>query len=168
MANEKENQPGRQYLPVATIYHPKKNGNGSALAFRLTPANDRATGFLQMEFAKQSFAGDEEQKLFPRFDWEHRIKLRLNPYEVAELIEVFRGIKESLRDGAGFIHNMEKRTAVLRVAHATEPVPYFAFHVIVTRDGEDDSEAKIGLTPSEVLAIETGLSSSMGRMLFGN
>ena len=87
--NEKRNEQELPIVPAARIYHGSPDNSGSALSVRVYPATIQKNGFVQMEFAAQSEAGDGSQSSMDRFDWKHRAVIRLNFAETAELVRVF-------------------------------------------------------------------------------
>lgn len=152
----------RDYLPATTVYHGNYRNTGSAMALRVKAATLRQTGYMQMEIARQLAAGDKDSNTFHRFDWANRITLRFTLVECGEILGVFRGNAESLRDGAGIIHKAAKFT----MCHMTDPIPGYELKAIVTKD-EKDTAAAIVLTMEEGYAIGAAIAAAMGRMAFG-
>lgn len=152
----------RDYLPATTVYHGNYRNTGSAMALRVKAATLRQTGYMQLEIARQLEAGDKNKNTFHRFDWGNRITLRFTLMECGEILGVFKGNAESLRDGAGIIHKAAKFT----MRHMADPIPGYEVKAIVTKD-EKDTAAAIVLTMEEGYAIGAAIAAAMGKIAFG-
>lgn len=151
-----------------TIYHPNPKGTGMALALELClAATPEVPGKLKLEFARQV---NPEGSIFPRFDWANRRIIVLTPEEVEKVLEVFAGYKESLEDGKGIFVRTPTKSAALRMVHIVEPVPAYAFRLIV-REGDGDAATEdvrdFNLTPTEAMMLYHALTAAMGKLVFG-
>lgn len=153
--------------PAFTLYHANGKGTGSAIAFRITAATPQQPGFVQIEIARQQTVGDIERRVFPTFDWKGRIIARLTPLEIGEVIGVFRGVAESVRDGAGFLHKTDGRSSKITLVHMVEPRASYQLKVAQDTIAGEDKEVAIYITPQEAFTLEVGLSASMGKLCFG-
>ena len=83
------------------------------------------------------------------------------------MVRCLRGMTESVRDGAGYIHKGQKGSAKILFAHAVEPRPHFNLNAYTLK--ADGAERTIGIDvyPAEAMALEMALSGSFGRLCFG-
>lgn len=159
----------RQNLqPSFSIYHPSQNGNGTAMAVRISPARINSSGYVQIEIASQLTIGDIGRKVFPTFNWKERSIVRLSPLEVAEIIRCMRGDTDSIRNGAGFSHKTDGHESSIRFAHMKEPAE--CYRIVVKSDSVGGTEKNLAMSISldEATALELALASSMGRLCFGD
>lgn len=173
MSEEKKKTVNRAVVPSVTIYHPNSRGKGSALAVRMIPAALGAVGYVQLEMARQRTVGDE--KTFPTFNWGERIAVKLSPVETGEVLMCLRGITESLRDGAGFMHKGEGTSSKMTLAHMVDhvegdmviPRPCYRLQLWRHAEGAEANDCWICLTVEEAFTIETALTGAMPRLCFG-
>lgn len=160
-----------EYRPRVSYYHPNGKGTGGAMTVTLIPATNLQAGGLMLEFAMQSSVAsrDGEVRTFPRFDWANRIAIKLDMTEATKLLEVFRGVHESIDDGKGLFIRGEKRCTVFKVEHRVDPVPGFLLSVCRKEVGGDGKEDKawIVLTMTEALGLSLAIEQSMAVMAFG-
>ena len=119
-------------------------------------------GCAEAQLSRVGEAGDKNKNTFHRFDWGNRITLRFTLVECGEILGVFRGNVESLRDGAGIIH----KTAKFTMRHMVEPLPGYEVKVVVSKDGKDTA-VSIMLTLEEGYAIGAAIAAAMGKIAFG-
>jgi hypothetical protein len=65
----------------------------------------------------------------PTFDWRNAICLKLNLMDLAQLLQVLRGVQESLADGKGLFHRSSNASAIIKFEHRIEPVPGYLLDV---------------------------------------
>lgn len=170
--NETETKSGAgTYRPNVSFYHPNGRGTGGALSVTLIPATNEQPGGLMLEFAMQSSVGNPvgEVRTFPRFDWENRIAIKLDMVAATKMLEVFRGIYESIDDGKGLFIRSLTHNKVFKVEHRVEPVQGFLLSVDRKEVGEGGKEDKawIVLTMTEALGLSLAIEQSMAAMAFG-
>lgn len=159
--------------PTLTMYHPNAKGTGSALKLELHPAHDDTAGSIMATIATQMTTGNciGAVPVYPRFDWEGAITVKLDFTDISKMLQVFRGECESLEDGRGLFHLSTRGTTKIMLRHLVEPIYGYMLEVYRTmRDSErdsDDSNAHIFLSPSEALGLTTAIESSMGVICFG-
>ena len=164
----KSSKPAKSSIrPSFTLYHDNAKGTGAALALRVIPAEVNQSGYVQIEIARQQTVGDLERRVYPTFNWKDRLLARLTPHEVGEVIQVFRGMKENIRDGAGFIHRTDGRSSKITLVHVVEPRPCYQMKVFQDTIEGEDREVTIYIGMDEAFTLEMGLSASMGRLCFG-
>ena len=149
------------------ICHANANGNGCAMGVELHPARTDCQGFVGMRFAAQM---DEprQDKMFPRFEWDKAIRVKLDLVDVARVLQVFRGECESICDGKGIFIRSLGHAVRFNVRHVIEPVSGYIFevHRVDTSSGEETSRL-ICLSSAEALALSLALENSMGMLAFG-
>ena len=153
------------------IYHANGKGTGCAINIELHPAHDETDGSVFIRFASQKTVGSDSDgtRTYPTFDWPNAITTRLTIVEIASVLEVFGGVKESIEDGKGFFHRSERAALVFRMEHRIEPCS--GYWIETSRrlvDTDETQTAGIFLTPSEAYAIALALESSMSRIAFGD
>lgn len=153
------------------IFHPNFKGTGSALRIALRPADEIMRGHVCLDIVPQrSVDGIEgEGKTFPTFSWgDGKISLRLDAMDVGKVLSVLRGYEESIADGKGLVHLKTDKTARLTLEHVVDPTPAYRLTAVCAKDGEAEKKVGILLTPNEALVLEAALTSSMGRICFGD
>lgn len=152
-----------------TISHPNSRGTGAALRLALHPATDESEGYILMSIASQRHA---EQPIRIGLDAD-TTSVRLDFGDLCKVLEVLRGVTESIEDGKGIFHRYAAQTiavrnVVVRLQHQVEPV--LGYRLTVCSEDIASYETamrEIFLTCTEALGIEAAISSSMGRVAFG-
>ena len=154
--------------PTLTMYHPNGKGTGSAIMIELHPAHDDTAGSIMATIATQLTIGDRlgAVPVYPRFDWEGAITVKLDFTDISKMLQVFRGECESLEDGRGLFHKSTRGTTKIILRHIVEPINGYMLEVYRKTDSED-SNARIFLSPYEALGLATAIESSMGVICFG-
>lgn len=149
------------------FYHANANGNGCAMGVELRPAQEEKGGCIVMTFANQNHE-TQQDAMFPRFDWDTAVRVKLDLVDVARVLQVFRGECESICDGKGIFIRSLGHAMRFNVRHVIEPVSGYAFevHRVDTSTGEQTSHL-IVLSSAEALALSLALENSMGMLAFG-
>lgn len=149
------------------FYHANANGNGCAMGVELFPARMGSSGHVVMRFVAQM---DETRQdaMFPRFDWDTAVRVKLDLVDVARVLQVFRGECESICDGKGIFIRSLGHAVRFNVRHVIAPDSGYAFvvHRVDTSTGEQTSHL-IVLSSAEALALSLALENSMGMLAFG-
>ena len=155
--------------PTLTMYHPNGKGTGSAIRLELHPAHDDTAGSIMATIATQLTIGDRlgAVPVYPRFDWEGAIIVKLDFTDISKMLQVFRGECESLEDGRGLFHNSTRGTTKIMLRHLVEPINGYMLEVSRKTSDSKDSNARIFLYPYEALGLATAIESSMGVICFG-
>ena len=155
--------------PTLTMYHPNAKGTGSALKLELHPAHDDTAGSIMATIATQLTTGNciGSVPVYPQFDWEGAITVKLDFTDISKMLQVFRGECESLEDGRGLFHLSTRGTTKIMLRHIVEPIHGYMIEVYRTMRDSDDSNARIFLSPSEALGLTAAIESSMGVICFG-
>jgi hypothetical protein len=131
--NEKETRDAQPFVRRArkVFYHPNGKGTGSALQLELHPAHEDTEGSVFLTIAPQLSIGVrmDTDTVHPTFDWRNAICLKLNLMDLAQLLQVLRGVQESLADGKGLFHRSSNASAIIKFEHRIEPVPGYLLDV---------------------------------------
>ena len=106
-------------------------GTGSAIRFELHPATRDETGSVFVSLALQKTLPSRQgpDVVYPTFDWENRIIVKLGRGDLAQILQVLRGMQESINDGKGLFHRSDKGNAVIKFFHQIDPSPCYMFSV---------------------------------------
>ena len=152
-----------------TIYHPNSSGTGSAIRLELHPAHDDIAGSIMATIATQLTTGNcmGSMLVYPRFDWDGAITVKLDFTDISKMLQVFLGECESLEDGRGLFHKSPRGTTKIILRHIVEPINGYMLEVSRKTSDSKDSNARIFLSPYEALGLATAIESSMGVICFG-
>jgi len=116
-----ENRP--HYRAYDAYFHASPKGTGSACKFELHPAYETAAGCIFVQMALQKTVGSRQggMQIFPTFDWANGITLKLDRSDLSQIIQVLRGMKESINDGKGLFHRSSNANTVIKFHHQIEP-----------------------------------------------
>lgn len=155
--------------PTFNIYHANGKGTGTAMKVELYPAEGITEGSVVISLVRQTSGAMREgcKPVYPTFGWGDRISVRLYPVDVERVLEVFAGETEAINDGKGLFHTRaDGTTAVFKLCHHLDPVPYYLLTIEKTEDGETN-QRNIALSPTEAGMLYHGLVASMGMLMFG-
>ena len=155
--------------PALTMYHPNGRGTGSAIRLELHPAHDDTAGSIMATIATQLTTGNciGSMPVYPRFDWDGAITVKLDFTDISKMLQVFRGECESIEDGSGLFHKSTRGTTKIILRHIVEPINGYMLEVSRKTSDSEDSNARIFLSPYEALGLATAIESSMGVICFG-
>ena len=155
--------------PTLTMYHPNGKGTGSAIRMELHPAHDDTAGSIMATIATQLTTGNcmGSMPVYPKFDWEGAITVKLDFTDISKMLQVFRGECESIEDGRGLFHKSTRGTTKIMLRHLVEPINGYMLEVYRKTSDSEDSNARIFLSPYEALGLATAIESSMGVICFG-
>ena len=157
------------YRPRLSYYHPNGRGTGGAVQFELHPAHGNTDGSVFAVFARQKTIGSREGAIrtFPRFDWANRICVKLDMNDLLQMLQVFRGMQESIADGKGLFHRSEHGTTVVKLEHRIEPQPGYLFEAWRNPLEGEPSHTGVIFTVSEALGLSLAIEQSMDVIAFG-
>ena len=157
--------------PRCSYYHPNGRNTGAAVQFELHPAHGFTDGSIFVTFAKQKTVGTREGNVytFPRFDWANRICVKLDMADLVQMLQVFRGMQESIADGKGLFHRSETHNCIIKLEHRLEPQPGYVFEVSRKAVGDDGETERVGIvfTMAEALGLSLAIEQSMDVIAFG-
>lgn len=104
-------------------YHANMKGTGSVCRLELHPAHEDVSGSIFITLAPQKTVGSFKGgvQVFPTFDWEKRIVMKMERSDLSQIIQVLRGMRESLNDGKGIFHRSVRANTVIKFNHQIEP-----------------------------------------------
>jgi hypothetical protein len=126
--------------PRKTFYHPNAKGTGTALRLELHPAHEETEGSIFATLASQRSVTERTADggvSFASFDWTNAICLKLDLMDLAQMLDVFHGLRESAGEGKGLFHRSANATAVIRLEHNLEPVEGYLLDVSKKKTGEE-------------------------------
>jgi hypothetical protein len=157
------------YRPRLSYYHPNGRGTGGAIQFELHPAHGCTDGSIFATFARQKTVGTCEGSVrtFPRFDWANRICVKLDMSDLLQMLQVFRGMQESIADGKGLFHRSTHSNTIVKLEHRIEPQPGYLLEAFRRPLEGEPSSAGVVLTVSEALGLSLAIEQSMDVIAFG-
>lgn len=162
--------------PSLTFYHANGKGTGSAMKLELYPARvgDPDSGAIYATIATQSSLGDRRSTppVYPRFDWDNALKVKLDFTDLSKVLQVLRGETESIDEGKGLFHRYADKYQLIKFRHMIEPVCGYSLEVYETsaNDGErvNESTARIFLSNAEALGLSLAIEHSFAAIAFGD
>lgn len=142
------------------IHHANSHGNGSML----TVVPVVGEGFIFTLNPQNS-----EGAAFASFDHEKPASFLVTFAEIGELLGVFRGMQESVRDGKGLYCRGELYASVMKLRHEVEPIHGYRLSVAIKAVGGSDETktCEILLTTYEAMSLMLAIEGSMGRVFLG-
>jgi hypothetical protein len=112
-------------------YHANARGTGSALKFELHPAHDDVPGSVFVKMAMQRTVASQQGgvPIFPTFDWKNGVSFKLDRSDLSQILQVLRGMQESVMDGKGLFHRSSAGNTVIKFSHQIEPRPGYQLSV---------------------------------------
>lgn len=161
--------------PSLVLYHANGKGTGSAMKMELYPARvgDLDGGAIYTTIARQVSLGDRASNptVYPRFDWDNAIKVRLGFTDLAKVLQVLLGETESIDDGKGLFHRYVDKRQTIKFRHVIEQVCGYSMEVheaFANADGHIvESVTCIFLSPAEALGINMAIQHSLAAIAFG-
>ena len=151
------------------FYHPNGKGTGSALQLELHPAHEDTEGSVFLTMAPQRTVGKrmEDDTVHPTFDWRNAVCLKLDLMDLAQILQVLRGVQESLADGKGLFHRSANGSAVIKFEHRIEPIPGYMLDVSKKPLIGDVSRVCFFFRPAEAFACALMLEHALVYVAFG-
>ena len=160
-----------RYRPNLCLYHANAKGTGSALKMNLHPAHDNTDGSIMLTIANQMTVGNRAapRPTFATFDWENAICVKLDFGDLTQLLQVMRGMCESVNDGKGLYHRSHRGATSVRFCHRIDPVPGYLLEVFRKPfDGEEaECRASFVFSSAEALGVCEAVSGAMCIVAFG-
>ena len=158
-----------EFRPVLRYYHANSKGTGSAIEFELHPAHGRTSGSVFATIARQKTTGavNSGEQTFPTFDWQDKACVKLGLPDICEMLQVFRGVQESIADGKGLFHRSAAASTSIKLSHQLEPRPGYLLEIWRRPASGEPWSARILFSPTEALGLSLALEQSMGVIAFG-
>lgn len=160
----------RHFRPKLTFYRANSKCTGGALQLEVHPAHDDVDGSIMAVFARQLTVGDRSvvPPVFATFDWDNSICVKFDFNDLTKMLEVFRGVKESLEDGKGLFHVSPAGSTKISLRHLVEYDGAYSFEVTRNKSGTTESKsAHIVLSSSEAYGLAMAIEDSLGVICFG-
>ena len=159
----------KTYRPSLVFYKANAKGTGCAMKMELHPAHGDTAGSIMMSLASQKTVGDYRgpNPIYPTFDWENAICVRLDFIDLSKMLQVFRGECESIEDGRGLVHRSQKGLTYIRLEHLVEPIPGYRIEVEFYPGAGIVEKRAIMLAPCEARGLTAAIESSLGVICFG-
>ena len=172
MNSEMENtttQKAGPYRPKLTFYHPNAKGTGCAVTMDLHPAHEQTDGSIMMRAANQMTIGNRmgPNPVFPRFDWEGAICVKLDFNDLCAMLQVFRGECESINGEHGLYHRTAKASTKIVLRHLVDPVAGYSLELYRTASGGEETRAHLLFSSAEALGLCEAISGAMYLVCFG-
>ena len=157
------------YRPALTLYKANAKCTGCAMKMELHPAHGDTAGCIMMSLASQKTVGDYRgpNPIYPTFDWENAICVKLDFIDLSKMLQVFRGECESIEDGRGLVHRSPEGLAYINLAHKVDPIPGYRLDVNLCDGVVIVEQRSIILMPCEALGLTAAIESSLGVICFG-
>ena len=159
----------KTYRPSLVFYRANAKCTGCAMKMELHPAHGQTDGNIMVTLASQKTVGDYRgpNPIYPTFDWENPITVKLDFIDLSKMLQVFRGECESIEDGRGLVHRSPKGLTYIRLAHLIEPIPGYRIEVEFFAGECRIGKRSIMLAPYEALGLVAAIESSFGVICFG-
>ena len=159
----------KTYRPSLVFYRANAKGTGCAMKMELHPAHGDTAGCIMMSLASQKTVGDYRgpNPIYPTFDWENAICVKLDFIDLSKMLQVFRGECESIEDGRGLVHRSPSGLTYIRLEHLVEPIPGYRLDVKLCDGVVIVEQRSIILMPCEALGLVAAIESSLGVICFG-
>lgn len=159
----------KTYRPSLVFYKANAKCTGCAMKMELHPAHGDTAGSIMMSLASQKTVGDYRgpNPIYPTFDWENPITVKLDFTDLAKMLQVFRGECESIEEGRGLVHRSPKGLTYIKLEHLVEPIPGYKLEVKFSAVAGSVEQRTIMLAPYEALGLTAAIESSLGVICFG-
>ena len=151
------------------FYHPNGKGTGSALQLELHPAHEDIEGSVFLTMAPQRTIGmrTTDDTVHPTFDWRNAVCLKLDLMDLAQILQVMRGVQESLADGKGLFHRSSNASVIIKFEHRIDPVPGYMLDVSKKPLTGELHRVCFFFRPAEAFACALMLEQSLVYVAFG-
>ena len=149
------------------FYHPNAAGNGVAL--QLEPKVRRRESdrfncfFFEMAGQKKAPEPEGDRRVYPAFDWENRLTVKMEFPDICEMLMVLEGKQDRVGGQKnGLYHDSEKANTVISFGKNTEKGGYLFGLSRKAKESGQLTRLHIGLSEAEA----TGLRSILQAGLF--
>lgn len=172
MENDMENnsRKDRKYRPALVFYHANARGTGCALKMEMNPATENKEGSIWVSGSNQKSIEEmrTKTKVYPRFDWQNSVSVKLGFDDLCSILQVLRGEMESINGDRGLYHVAYGKTTRIVFSHMTTLDGGFRFSVYRYGQTEsDEAQMNFIFTPSEAVGLESVISGAMVYISFG-
>lgn len=159
------------YRPKFKLYHANVKGTGGAIQMALHPAHDDTDGSLWVTLASQKTVGNScsPNPTFSTFDWETAMNIKLDFTDLTQILQVFRGEKESINDDHGLYHRGPSYNTIIKFHHQLEPFAGYVLELYRSTRGrpDEDRSGYFFFNSAEALGISIAIENMLGVICFG-
>jgi len=150
-------------------YHANAKGTGSAVKISLHPAHDDTAGSIFISMAMQRTTGSMQNggQTFPTFDWAKGICVKLDRSDIAHVLQVLRGMQESIQDDKGLFHRSSAGNTVIKFSHQIDPRPSYVLSLWRKPPTGDSYSAFYVFDMNEAFALMLSLERALMYVCFG-
>lgn len=159
-----------KYNPSLAFYHPNPKGTGSAIKFELKPAQADSEGAIMVTGVNQLTIGDMRGRtpIYPRFNWDDRIVVKLGFSDLSKILQVLRGEYEALNDGQGICHTSMGCNTRINLMHTTDIDSEYVFEMDRCWNQKDEERSfRIAFRAHEAVGVEAAITGAMVFVSFG-
>lgn len=138
------------------IWHPNVKNTGMRLEMRVIPAEAESDGRIRFNLFRQN---GSTYCVYP----DSTIQFDLFFEHLCDILQVFIGCTESLRDGKGMFLDTDYGYIHVSLRHTIEPCVGYVFEV----QEREHNPFRIAFTPAEALGLCRAIESVMGAIAFG-
>ena len=136
-------------------------GTGSAIRMNVFPASGDAPGFVLASLARQDSVTGRS------FNWTDTVDLRLDRSDLSQILQVLRGMQESVNDGRGLYHQGDRGCSLVFFNHQIEPHPGYRFSVDKVCQTGEQRKASYFFGQDEAFTLMLALERAMFYVCFG-
>lgn len=159
-----------KYNPSLAFFHPNPKGTGSAVKFELKPASSNHEGVIMVTCMNQMTIGDlrGQAPIYPRFNWEERLVIKLGFADLSKILQVLRGEMEALNDGQGICHTAMGCNTRIGLKHSMAPESDYILELYRSWNNKAENRTfRIGFKSYEAVGIEAAITGAMVFISFG-
>ena len=158
-----------RYHAFDPYYRANAKGTGSAIKFELHPAHGDTAGSIFAVLAAQKSVASERggEKVFATFGWKESILLTLDRSDLSQILQVLRGMQESINGDKGLFHQGVRGKAVIRFTHQIEPRPGYMLSVWKTYQTGEVRKGYYFFDMSEAFTLMLAFERALLYVCFG-
>lgn len=159
-----------KYSPALAFFHPNPKGTGSAIKFELKPATPNQEGVIMATGMNQQTIGDlrGQTPVYPKFNWDDRIVVKLGFADLSKMLEVLRGSCESLNNGNGICHTVSGCNTRINLTHSTLVDSEYVLELYrYWNEKNDERYFRFVFETFEAIGIEAAITGAMVFISFG-
>lgn len=150
-------------------YRANLKGTGSALKLELHPAHDDVQGSVFVQLAAQRSIPSRQNGVVVHatFDWQNGICLKLDRTDLGLMLQVLRGMQESILDDKGLYHQSASGCTNIKFTHQIDPHPGYMLSVWKNKSDGTQQKGYYFFSPDEALSLMLALEQAMLYVCFG-
>lgn len=161
----------KNYPRKLTFYHPTGAGNGTAMQIepRLNTADTDRYNCFFLEMARQKTASSRTAggKTPATFDWENKLTVKLDFFDICEFLNVLEGRSECVGgERKGLYHENGKATTMITLQRKTDKPGYFLGLSRKDKQGGQPIRLGISLGESEAVGLRCIFQTSLLMIAF--